>query len=141
MKETLGLKPLLVSCLYPPQQQTERGARNMGNLIQQEFDAVLVSPSPKTWAFLGRTCSLSLVTARVRRHPRSGRHASPATTTRVPAGSRIGTPYRVTTRTGVRGRTYQTSWSRRIRSPRTSLKHRYHYYQDLYFKDPDNLSM
>src|SRR5437879_5255677 len=32
-RDELGLKPLLVSCNYPPEQQTERGAHNLANLI------------------------------------------------------------------------------------------------------------
>src|SRR3990172_3671571 len=33
VRDTLGLKPLLVSCSYPPEQLTDRGAHNLSNLI------------------------------------------------------------------------------------------------------------
>ena len=49
VKEKLGLKPLLVSMAYPPEQQTERGAHNLANLISLGFDAISVSLSPKIW--------------------------------------------------------------------------------------------
>jgi N-acetyl sugar amidotransferase len=48
-RDELGLKPLLASCAYPPEEQTERGARNIGNLISLGFDCVYVSPGPETW--------------------------------------------------------------------------------------------
>jgi N-acetyl sugar amidotransferase len=48
-RDELGLKALLVSCAYPPEEQTERGAHNIGNLISLGFDCVYVSPGPETW--------------------------------------------------------------------------------------------
>lgn len=54
VKEVLGLKPLLVCCTYPPEQQTERGAYNLANLISQGFDTISVSPSPQIWKRLVR---------------------------------------------------------------------------------------
>ena len=48
-RDELGLKPLLVSCAYPPEEQTERGADNIANLIELGFDCVYVSPGPETW--------------------------------------------------------------------------------------------
>lgn len=48
-RDELGLKVLLVSCAYPPEEQTERGAANMANLIELGFDCVYVSPGPETW--------------------------------------------------------------------------------------------
>lgn len=54
VKNVLGLKPLLVSCVYPPEQQTERGAQNLGNLIALGFDAISVSPAPQIWKKLMR---------------------------------------------------------------------------------------
>jgi|SRR3989344_2126474 len=45
----LGLKPLLVSCTYPPEQQSERGAHNLGNMISLGFDTITISPAPETW--------------------------------------------------------------------------------------------
>jgi N-acetyl sugar amidotransferase len=54
VRDELGLKPLLVSCTYPPEQQTERGAHNLGNLISLGFDCISVSPDPKVWKRLMR---------------------------------------------------------------------------------------
>jgi N-acetyl sugar amidotransferase len=48
-RDRLGLNPLLVSCAYPPEQQTDRGAANMANLIELGFDCIYVSPGPETW--------------------------------------------------------------------------------------------
>ena len=53
-RDELGLNPLLVSCGYPPEQQTERGADNIGNLISLGFDCIYVSPAPETWRGLMR---------------------------------------------------------------------------------------
>lgn len=53
-RDELGLRPLLVSCAYPPREQTERGAANMANLISLGFDAHIVSPAPETWRKLMR---------------------------------------------------------------------------------------
>lgn len=49
VRDELGLKPLLVTCAYPPQQQTERGAANLENMVKLGFDTYIVSPSPTTW--------------------------------------------------------------------------------------------
>ncbi|MDD5438622.1 MAG: N-acetyl sugar amidotransferase [Candidatus Omnitrophica bacterium] len=49
VRDTLGLKPLLVSSMYPPEQQTERGAHNLANLISLGFDCITVSLNPQTW--------------------------------------------------------------------------------------------
>jgi N-acetyl sugar amidotransferase len=43
----LGFNPLLVSCTYPPEQLTERGAYNLANLINLGFDLIQVAPAPK----------------------------------------------------------------------------------------------
>ena len=53
-RDELGLNPLLVTCAYPPQEQTDRGAANMGNLIELGFDCIYVSPGPDTWRRLMR---------------------------------------------------------------------------------------
>lgn len=53
-RDVLGMHALLVSCGYPPEQQTERGARNIGNLISLGFDCIYVSPAPETWRRLMR---------------------------------------------------------------------------------------
>ncbi len=49
VRDKLGLKPLLVSLTYPPQQVTERGVNNLSNLINLGFDVVISSLSPITW--------------------------------------------------------------------------------------------
>jgi len=54
IKEKLGLKPLLVCCSYPPEQLSDRGAHNLGNLISLGFDTITVSPAPETWKKLMR---------------------------------------------------------------------------------------
>ncbi|MBO6783437.1 MAG: N-acetyl sugar amidotransferase [Alphaproteobacteria bacterium] len=48
-RDELDLKPLLVSCAYPPEEQTDRGAANIANLIDLGFDCIYVSPGPETW--------------------------------------------------------------------------------------------
>lgn len=48
-RDELGLKPLLVSCVYPPEQLHERGARNLANLISLGFDTVSLSLNPQIW--------------------------------------------------------------------------------------------
>ena len=53
-RDELCLNPLLVTLSYPPEHQTERGARNMANLIKQEFNAVVISTAPETWKKLAR---------------------------------------------------------------------------------------
>ena len=49
VRDKLGLRPLLVGLMYPPEQVTERGVNNISNLIELGFDVVLPSLSPKTW--------------------------------------------------------------------------------------------
>ncbi len=49
VKHKLGLNPLLVSCVYPPEQQTERGADNVANMISLGFDTICIGPKPQTW--------------------------------------------------------------------------------------------
>lgn len=53
-RDELGLTPLLVSCAYPPEQQTKRGAHNLANLIELGFDCFAVSPAPDVWRRLMR---------------------------------------------------------------------------------------
>lgn len=55
VRDSLGLKPLLVCCSYPPEQIAERGAYNLGNLISLGFDTITVSPDPRVWKALMRT--------------------------------------------------------------------------------------
>lgn len=54
VRDTLGLRPLLVTCSYPPEQLTERGAYNISNLISLGFDTISVGPDPQTWKKLVR---------------------------------------------------------------------------------------
>jgi len=48
-RDELGLKPLLVSSVYPPEQLHERGAANLSNLIAHGFDTVSMSLNPQVW--------------------------------------------------------------------------------------------
>lgn len=54
VRDELRLNPLLVSCSYPPQQLTERGAHNISNLISLGFDCIIVGPNPIVWKALMR---------------------------------------------------------------------------------------
>jgi N-acetyl sugar amidotransferase len=48
VRDELGLKPLLVSCAYPPEQTTDIGAANISNLVEHGFDIHVVAPAPIT---------------------------------------------------------------------------------------------
>lgn len=48
-RDELGLRPLLVTLAYPPDQQTKLGADNLANLINLGFDCFYVSPAPGVW--------------------------------------------------------------------------------------------
>lgn len=48
-RDKLGLNPLLVSSVYPPEQLHERGAYNLGNLISHGFDTISMSLNPQVW--------------------------------------------------------------------------------------------
>lgn len=52
---SIGLNPLLVSMTYPPQQQTDLGAHNLGNLIRQGFDVITINIAPETYKHAIRT--------------------------------------------------------------------------------------
>lgn len=54
VRDQLGLKPLLVSCAYPPEQMTSRGARNLGNLARHGFDIHVIAPAPRVSKVLMR---------------------------------------------------------------------------------------
>lgn len=54
VRDELGLKPLLVSLVYPPEQLSERGAYNISNLLELGFDAITVSLNPQLWKRLMR---------------------------------------------------------------------------------------
>ena len=49
VRDKLKMNPLLVSCSYPPEQMTERGARNFSNIVNNGFDAVSVTLDPIKW--------------------------------------------------------------------------------------------
>lgn len=53
-RDILGMNPLLVSCLYPDEQLTERGANNLSNLINLGFDTISLSLNPQLWKKLMR---------------------------------------------------------------------------------------
>lgn len=54
VRNKLGLKPLLVSLSYPPEQLSDIGAYNLSNLISLGFDTIVSGPSPKSWQKLMR---------------------------------------------------------------------------------------
>ncbi len=54
VRDKLGLNPLLVCLSYPPEQVSERGVRNVSNLINLGFDVVLSTTAPETWRLLMR---------------------------------------------------------------------------------------
>lgn len=54
VRDRLGLNPLLVCLSYPPEQVTERGTRNISNLIELGFDVIISAPAPRTWKRLMR---------------------------------------------------------------------------------------
>ena len=54
VRDELKLNPLLVSCVYPPEQQAERGAHNLSNLVALGFDTIAVSLNPQVWKELMR---------------------------------------------------------------------------------------
>jgi N-acetyl sugar amidotransferase len=49
IKERFGLKPLLVSMNYPPDQISQRGVDNLSNLIKLGFDCINIGCGPLTW--------------------------------------------------------------------------------------------
>ncbi|MCC6648506.1 MAG: N-acetyl sugar amidotransferase [Polyangiaceae bacterium] len=52
VRETLGMRPLLVCLGYPPEQVTQRGVDNLSNLVRLGFDCVQINPGPRTWKAL-----------------------------------------------------------------------------------------
>jgi len=58
VRDKLGLKPLLVSLCWPPQQINVRGAYNISNLINLGFDMVISGPAPQTFKNLMRASFL-----------------------------------------------------------------------------------
>lgn len=52
LRDRFGVKPLLASLSYPPEQVTERGTDNLSCLIEQGFDVVISAPAPGVWRTL-----------------------------------------------------------------------------------------
>tara|TARA_B100002051_G_C16662755_1_gene600035 strand:- start:18 stop:1136 length:1119 start_codon:yes stop_codon:yes gene_type:complete len=48
-RDELGMNPLLVCCMYPPEEIHERGAKNISNLIENGFDCISLSLDPVKW--------------------------------------------------------------------------------------------
>ncbi|HZR22191.1 MAG TPA: N-acetyl sugar amidotransferase [Vicinamibacterales bacterium] len=53
-RDELKMNPLLVSCVYPPEQLHERGAQNLANLISLGFDTLSIGLDPQVWKTLMR---------------------------------------------------------------------------------------
>ena len=53
-KHVLGIRTLLVSVAYPPEQISQVGISNLNNLSRLGFDIEINSPSPITWKILMR---------------------------------------------------------------------------------------
>jgi N-acetyl sugar amidotransferase len=49
IRDSFGLKPLLVSLNYPPEQIAQRGVENLSNLIGLGFDCINIGCGPVTW--------------------------------------------------------------------------------------------
>ena len=49
IRDNFGLKPLLVSMNYSPEQISKRGVDNLSNLIDLGFDCINIGCGPKTW--------------------------------------------------------------------------------------------
>lgn len=49
IRDKLGLNPLLVCLMYPPEQVVKRGTENISNLINLGFDTLIISLKPVTW--------------------------------------------------------------------------------------------
>lgn len=47
VRDKLGLNPLLVSVVYPPEQVSQIGANNLSNLINLGFDTYVIGPAPR----------------------------------------------------------------------------------------------
>ncbi len=55
-RDELGLNPLLVTVVYPPEELHERGAENLENLINHGFDCISVGVNPIISKELMKTC-------------------------------------------------------------------------------------
>jgi len=52
VRDELGMNPLLVACVYPPEQLHERGSNNISRLIEHGFDCLSISLDPLKWKAL-----------------------------------------------------------------------------------------
>lgn len=52
----IGLNPLLISYTYPPERLSKRGANNLANLINLEFDTITICTAPATSKKLMLNC-------------------------------------------------------------------------------------
>ena len=67
VRDKLNLNPLLLCCAYPPIQTSYLGARNLENLIKNNFDLYITNPAPntaknlslKSFIKFGNVCSAS----------------------------------------------------------------------------------
>ncbi len=55
-RDELGLNPLLVSAVYPPEELHDRGAENLANLIDHGFDCISISLNPQIFKKLMQLC-------------------------------------------------------------------------------------
>ncbi|MEM8878154.1 MAG: N-acetyl sugar amidotransferase [Pseudomonadota bacterium] len=54
VRDYLKLRPLLVCLSYPPEQITDKGVKNLSNLVELGFDLIQSCPAPITWQKLMR---------------------------------------------------------------------------------------
>lgn len=59
VRDTLGMRPLLVCLGYPPEQVAQRGVDNLANLIELGFDCIHINPSPPVWKTLMKKAFLT----------------------------------------------------------------------------------
>jgi len=55
-RDELGMNPLLVSAVYPPEHAHERGPKNLANLIEHGFDCISVGLNPQKSKYLMKQC-------------------------------------------------------------------------------------
>ena len=55
-RDDLGMNPLLVSAIYPPEEAHERGPQNLANLVNHGFDCISVGVNPEKFKYLMQQC-------------------------------------------------------------------------------------
>jgi N-acetyl sugar amidotransferase len=55
-RDDLGMNPLLVSAIYPPEEAHERGPQNLANLVKHGFDCISVGVNPEKFKYLMQQC-------------------------------------------------------------------------------------